>query len=372
MQITDGRAPKRYFENAKNWVDVGPENRKLLEEFDDEKSAQGASEGTRYMYLFCLTKLAKHFKGKPFRQLTKRDIIAFFGHWKDYKSPSLKISVKAFYKWTNRGLYPETVSWIKTHGFERRKLPEDILTQDEVKKLADSCLNQRDRALILLLYESGARAGELIGINLKDIKFDEYGAVIMLNGKTGMRRVRVIDCVPDIKVWLNNHPRAKDQDAPLFIELRGKFDNLGNHATLANIIKAAKRRAGLLPEDKVRIVEELKKKYKVAMVGDGINDAPALSAANVSIAMGSGTDVSISAADIVLKTNDIGKVAETIRLSRQTLRTIKGNIVFSMAYNVLGFGLSATGLFVPALAVIFQEAGCFSVMLNSALLIRFK
>ena len=131
-------------------------------------------------------------------------------------------------------------------------------------------------------------------------------------------------------------------------------------------------RAGLLPEDKVRIVEELKKKYKVAMVGDGINDAPALSAANVSIAMGSGTDVSISAADIVLKTNDIGKVAETIRLSRQTLRTIKGNIMFSMLYNVIGFGLAATGLFVPALAVIFQEAGCFSVMLNSALLIRFK
>ena len=61
-----------------------------------------------------------------------------------------------------------------------------------------------------------------------------------------------------------------------------------------------------------------------------------------------------------------------LRLSKRTLRTIKGNIAFSMAYNVLGITLSATGLFVPALAVIFQEAGCFSVMLNSALLIRFK
>lgn len=131
-------------------------------------------------------------------------------------------------------------------------------------------------------------------------------------------------------------------------------------------------RADLLPEDKVRIVEELKKNFKVAMVGDGINDAPALSAANLAIAMGSGTDVSMSAADVILKTNNVGKVVEMLRLGRRTLRTIKGNIVFSMAYNVIGIALSAVGLFIPALAVIFQEAGCFSVMLNSALLIRFK
>lgn len=131
-------------------------------------------------------------------------------------------------------------------------------------------------------------------------------------------------------------------------------------------------RANMLPEDKVRVIEELKQKYKVAMVGDGINDAPALFASNIAIAMGSGIDVSIAAADIVLKTNDIRKVAESLSLGRRTLRTIKGNILFSMAYNVIGIVLSATGFFIPALAVIFQEAGCFSVMLNSALLIRHK
>ncbi|VVC03601.1 Tyrosine recombinase XerA [Candidatus Burarchaeum australiense] len=244
MRVSDGRSPKRFFENERNWPGVGPENRKLLEDFDHEKAAQGASEGTRYMYLFCLTKLARHFNGKPFRNLSKSDLIDFFERWKDYKSPSLKISVKSFYKWLSNGVYPEQVAWLKTHGFQKRKLPEDILTQEEVKKLADSSLNPRDRALIMLLYESGARAGELIGLNLKDLAFDEFGVVVMLDGKTGMRRVRLIDCVPDLKTWLNNHPQGKNPNAPLFPELRGKFNRLGNHATLANILKAAKRRSG--------------------------------------------------------------------------------------------------------------------------------
>lgn len=131
-------------------------------------------------------------------------------------------------------------------------------------------------------------------------------------------------------------------------------------------------RAHMLPEDKVRAVEELKKQYTVAMVGDGINDAPALSAANLAIVMGSGTDVSIGSADIILKTNDLHKIVASLKLGKNTLRTIKGNIIFSMAYNLLGITLSAIGIFIPVLAVIFQEAGCFSVMLNSALLIRKK
>lgn len=245
MKITDGRTPGRFYDNPDNWVGVGDENKALFMDFVREKAAQGASDSTRYMYLFCLVKVARHFKGRKVSTLSKADLVDFFDVWRKFKSPSLKVSIKAFYKWLNKGEYPETVSWLKTHGFERRKLPEDILTPQEVKQLADSCLNARDRALILLLYETGARAGELIGLNVKDVVFDEFGAVLMLDGKTGMRRVRVIDCVPDLKKWLNHHPRAKEPNAPLFLELRGKYNELGNHATLAHILEAAKRRSGL-------------------------------------------------------------------------------------------------------------------------------
>ncbi|VVB65820.1 Tyrosine recombinase XerA [Candidatus Gugararchaeum adminiculabundum] len=216
-----------------------------LKEFEREKSAAGMAKGSRYIYLYSLAKLAR-FTQKPFRKTAKNDVIDFFKSIEDYKSPSIKISVKAFYKWLFKTKdYPECVDWIKPHGFERRKLPEEILTQEEVKQMAQATLNQRDRALIMLLYESGARAGELMGLKIKHVQLDEYGAVVMLNGKTGMRRIRLIDAVPDLKEWMNHHPLASTPEAPLFVELRSKEGRLGNHATLLHVLRSAKRRAGI-------------------------------------------------------------------------------------------------------------------------------
>lgn len=127
MIVSDGRTPKRFFENERNWENVGAENRRLLTEFEREKVALDMSEGARYMYLFCLVKLAKHFKGKPFKSLTKAAIIDFFEHWKDYKSPSLKVSVKAFYKWLNKAPSPAPFS---ARAFRTARGNCKILRQD--------------------------------------------------------------------------------------------------------------------------------------------------------------------------------------------------------------------------------------------------
>jgi len=148
-------------------------------------------------------------------------------------------------------------------------------------------------------------------------------------------------------------------------------DNPRVASSVAKQIGVDDFRAGLLPEDKQRIVKELKAEgRKVMMVGDGINDAPALALADIGLAMGAaGTDVAIKAADVTLMNDDLSRLVDFVQMSRKVLRRIKLNIFFSIVYNSIGLMLGTLGLLTPIIAVIFQEAGCISVMLSSTLLL---
>lgn len=119
-------------------------------------------------------------------------------------------------------------------------------------------------------------------------------------------------------------------------------DNAKSAAAVAAETGIDDFRAELLPQDKERIVRELEEAgEKVAMVGDGINDAPSLTSADVGIAIGAGTDIAIDSADIVLCKNDLGDVCNTVTLGRATLRNIKENLFWAFFYNVLGIPLAA-------------------------------
>lgn len=124
-------------------------------------------------------------------------------------------------------------------------------------------------------------------------------------------------------------------------------DNAGTAESVRAELEIDEVFAELLPEDKTRIIRELQSDgEKVAMTGDGINDAPALAAADVGIAVGAGQDIAIESADIVLVKNDLRDAAEAIRLSRATMRNIRQNLFWALIYNSLGIPLAA-GVFYP-------------------------
>jgi len=197
---------------------------RTLTAFEEHLIAQGESPARVLKYLYTLRKIYQ-WLGKPFEEATKRDIekILLKLEEKDYSpwtKQSYKVILKYFYKWL-RGSeeYPKEVSWIKTNiKRSQEKTPTELLTKQDVLKMVSAAKNIRDKALIMLLYESGGRISEIGTMRIKDVEFRENYGLVTLRGKTGIRKVPIVSSLPYLQNWINNHPLGKP-DARLWVSL---------------------------------------------------------------------------------------------------------------------------------------------------------
>ena len=152
----------------------------------------------------------------------------------------------------------------------------------------------------------------------------------------------------------------------------------GDHQNAANIIGRQlgiqEIHANCLPEDKLNQIGAFQAHgHAVCMIGDGINDAPALKKANVGIAMGGvGSDIAVDAADIALVDDEIKELPHLLALSKKMMKTIKLNLTFSMGLNFLAIALAISGVLGPVVGALVHNAGSVIVIVNSALLLRWK
>jgi integrase/recombinase XerD len=274
--------------NLENDKEVLDANRRKIKQFLEYIRAEGLSTPRQVRYTYILRKLSS-LLGKEFRRTNKTDMIRLISELdKQDTAYDTKLSekqcIKRFYKWlrNTEDDYPTEVKWIRARRNNNYKiLPEHLLTEDEVKKLAETCQNQRDRALILVLYETGCRVGEILTLTLGDVQFDTHGAVMILKGKTGPRRARIIFSAKALSEWLNYHPSRLSPEAPLWtsFESAGSTKPLEYYA-FRKMLSVTAGRAGIVKRvnphsfrharasDLANVLTEAQMKEYLGWVGD--------------------------------------------------------------------------------------------------------
>ncbi|MHB8587120.1 MAG: tyrosine-type recombinase/integrase [Thermoplasmatota archaeon] len=258
---------------------VNPGNRKVVETFLEEQRANGVRLGTLLNQAGHIRQWARFLGDRPFNAATREDVRRFTNQrtstrsWRRTRSTRVTVKtvelsdgtvnlrksvLKTFQRWAHGGdrqaAYPEEVAWLRrSRPKEDESLPvEQILTPDELRLLVEAAPDTQTRALLAVLYDSGARASEFCALHIKDVIFDDHGAILALpkdgtNLKTGARRIRIITSTPYLKAWINAHPLARDTKAPLWLALSHRND-LGDglqSQSLGYVVSTAAKRAGL-------------------------------------------------------------------------------------------------------------------------------
>ncbi|MFC7007745.1 tyrosine-type recombinase/integrase [Halalkalicoccus salilacus] len=243
---------KKTIANIEDADEILDQNKELILDYKRDQVLNGLSEATLLRNTQRLKILAQQ-ADKPFDEMGKSDVknLIVWIHDQEYTNETIdtyKTVIKTFWGWlkdANRGDAPEEVKWIQlSNGNGNGTLPKDLLTKDEVKAQIAAAKNPRDKALISMLYETGARIGELIDLTVGDIEDRKHGKKVVINGKTGSRRLPLVESVPHINNWLNKHPNP-EKGAPLWCKIQqGAADEpLGYRYIREKILKKNMERA---------------------------------------------------------------------------------------------------------------------------------
>ncbi len=222
-----------------------------------------------------------------------------------------------------------------------------------------------------MMHDLDAKAAEA---QLRKLEEQGKTAMLLAVGKEVMGVIGVADTLKDYSKAAVQELQALDKKVVLLTGDNERTANaIATQVGITNVI------AGVLPNEKVAKIKDLQKQGTVGMVGDGINDAPALTQADVGIAIGSGTDVAIESADVVLVKEDLRDVVAAMRISTYTMRKIKQNLFWAFIYNMIGIPIAAgvlypwTGwLLNPIIAGAAMAASSVSVVTNSLLMRKTK
>ncbi|MFQ5476398.1 MAG: tyrosine-type recombinase/integrase [Nitrosopumilus sp.] len=214
-------------------------NQDIIERYDNLMITSSMAKATRHKHLQTILNLTR-FLDKDWNESSSHDIsklvveivrrYANDNGQETYTSYDHKKILKIFYRWFKLGSRefkevgdpPETKS-VKIKTPTDRLSREDLLTDNDLERILRACgENQRDRAFIDVHSEAGTRPGEILSLSIKHVVFDEYGAIIKVDGKTGPRPIRLIRSVPNLSSWINTHPMRDNPDAPLWINTSPK------------------------------------------------------------------------------------------------------------------------------------------------------